>query len=151
MQKMCAPRSISFSPQAGQTSGRTIGVSPSSLSPTCPIISGIIAAHHIAQEIPRKAALAGINQGETRVQFRLGVLRQSDMADVQLLLNARGRGDELQSRRHAANLILPASAGGHNLLDAHGMLIQIVLCVRHAEILEKRFDARACISFLPIL
>ena len=41
MQKMCAPRSISFSPQAGQTSGRTIGVSPSSLSPTCPMISGI--------------------------------------------------------------------------------------------------------------
>ena len=80
--------------------------------------SAQIAAHHVAKQVSGKASLSGVDQGKALLKLLRRLRRNGDLLHVDLLMDAGAGGNELDPRRQAAHLILPAAARAHDLL--HG-------------------------------
>ena len=75
-----------------------------------------ITSDNITQQISRQTALTGINNTETLGKFFFRGFADPDLFHADFLIDTGLRRDKLDTGRYTAHLILPATAGAHQLL-----------------------------------
>lgn len=86
-----------------------------------------ITAHHITEQVAGQPPLAGIYEGKTLLELLSRCFRDFHLFHAYFLIDAGHGGNKFDAGGQAADLILPAAAGAHDLLHVQDDIVNLLL------------------------